>query len=183
MSSDLQKSISVFILFIIISTSGCVLNPSDDKKAVYQIGLDYQDDEYSGSIHNTTENINELKEVLSQNGSLAVKKTSDKVLKLKVTNITSKHLLNFTDEVDMWGNITVTGDHIRVYSKLQFKRNEEYNTSEEMDMSNKTLKALQINWNWTIKQVEEIYDVNIRDYCSSTSVATKESDIWNIPFP
>ncbi len=183
MGLDLKKSVSVLILFMIISVSGCILDSSDDDNVVYQIGLNYISDEYSGSIDNTTENMNELKEVLSQNGSLEVKKTGDKVLKLMVTNMTSKHLLNFTDDVDMWGNITVTGENILVHSKLQFEKDEEYNMTEENDMTNKTHKAMQKNWNWTIRQVEEIYDVNIRGYWSSTSVATKSSDIWNIPFP
>jgi len=170
----MEKVMSLLVLVLLVSSFGCIMDSSGEDVTKYEIVLDVLCKPENGSVPDTPENMVELSKNLSLNESIQVESVDANVLKFEISNYSDDLNLNFTEEVPLYGNITVLQDKVKIYPKMEFtdKMMDNNFTSDEMIQS-KVREIMFLNWSGLIKNVEQIYNVDFVMYAEHSSVVTE----------
>ncbi len=158
---------SLLILILLFGSIGC-LQESKEKTTIYEIRLK-QTYKGKGSINNTEENFNELKNRLAHNESLRINEEGQNRINLDILNWTSGYGLNLT-EAKMTGRIIIGKNEVKIQPYTEFKEEDISEKVVTKDLvENKTRKVLKKNSNGYIEVVKDIYDLHLVSHATTVS--------------
>ena len=174
MSFDLKKGLSLIAIALVLLSSGCIMESSGEEVTHYYFKMDASFIPLNYSVPDTQENMERLKEALSQNESITVKSVDEDVLKFEISVYSEDFGLNFTEKVILFGNITVLDEEVKIYPKMEFTdKVMDNNFTSDQTIENKVRDIIFSNWKGILNNVERIYDVNFVSYAVHTSVVTE----------